>query len=68
MSSTIVNLPKSNRILDRFKARFPDASYYGATSLGSGRKSYLLLSSTVNANIKELRSLGISIPKHQPFI
>lgn len=68
MSRTIINLPKSNRVVDTFKRLFTDCSYYGASSLGSGRKSYLLPSDVVKARIGELKSLGITVPKHQPFI
>lgn len=68
MSRTIINLPKSNRVVEKFKQSFPDASFYGATSLHSGRKSYLLPSNIVLSSIDKLKELGISIPKHQPFI
>jgi len=36
----IMNLPKSDRVVQRFKRHFPNATFYGSTSLGSGRKSY----------------------------
>jgi hypothetical protein len=41
-NKVIVNLPKSHRLRAKFESKFPNAKFYGATSLGSGRASFLL--------------------------
>lgn len=38
----VINLKPSARVVNGFKAKFPNASFYGAPSLGSKSKSYLL--------------------------
>lgn len=62
----VINLPKSHKKTAAFKRKYPNAKFYGATSLGSGRGSYLLPANEVNKN--ELKEFGATIARDQPFI
>jgi hypothetical protein len=59
----VVNLPKSHRLVDKFKSKFPDAIYYGATSLGSGRPSYLISIDDYQNNLEWLKQNKITKSK-----
>jgi len=58
MEEIIINLPKSNRKTELFRRKFPKARFYGATSLGSGRKSYKLPLNDYNENKDFLKKIG----------
>jgi len=62
----LINLPKSHRKVDRFKNKFPNASFYGMTNLGSGRKSYLIPIVDYEANKVWINELGATKAKEQP--
>ncbi len=66
MSRTLINLPRSKKAINKFKNSFPSASFYGATFLGSGRKSYLIPTSEVDK--VKLKLIGATISRDQPFI
>jgi hypothetical protein len=63
----VVNIKPSDRIVKRFKIAFPEAHYYGAATLGSRSKSYLLPLAIFEARREEIKQYG-SKSKDQPFI
>ncbi len=67
MQKIIINLKPSAKIVSRFKGAFPNASFYGAVTLGSKSKSYLLPLDEYESRKDEIKQYG-SKAKNQPFI
>jgi hypothetical protein len=64
----VINTPASNKAVDRFKAKFPNAAFYGSATLGSKRKSYLLSVEDFEQEKDVLKDLKVSKARHQPFL
>jgi hypothetical protein len=63
----VINTPPSNKAVDRFKAKFPNAAFYGSATLGSKRKSFLLTPQEYESEKEVLKNLKVSKARHQPF-
>jgi hypothetical protein len=66
-NKVVINLKPSARVVNRFKAKFPNATFYGNTTLGSKSKSYLLPLHEYEANKELIKQYGTKA-RYQPFI
>lgn len=67
MKKVIINIKPSHRIASAFKTKFPNASFYGAATLGSRSKSYLISIDEYEDNIELIKKFGTKA-RHQPFM
>jgi len=64
----VINTPPSNRIWKKFKAAFPHAEFYGSSTLGSKRKSYLISADEFDLRKTELKALKVTKARQQPYL
>lgn len=64
----VVNTPASNRMWKKFKAAFPQAGFYGSSTLGSKRKSYLIPADEFDLRKTELKNLKVTKARQQPYL
>lgn len=64
----VINTPASNKAVDRFKSKFPLATFYGSATLGSKRKSYLISLEDFEREKTVLKELKVTKARYQPFL
>lgn len=65
--SVVINLKPSNKIVQSFKRAFPNAHFFGSSSLGSKSKSYYISLKEYEEKKECIKNFG-SKSRHQPFL
>lgn len=67
-SKIVITTPASNRAIERIKALLSEATFYGSTTLGSKRKSYIITGEAFEQHKAKLIELGATKARYQPFL